>query len=204
MLTFDFTFQPFDLTGCYQMFAEQYNWGWINKIDLANDVKTGFLPVSEFERITGEKYLKTLINNFGFHAVHIVLGLVTSGIGICLISDDHYFFWPPNFIDFINSDCIGTWALFTGLGLIYVAVQKVIPNKANNIWLLSQCAFVGGESFLELMHGLLTHNDHMIAFSIAMFGYLFITFWVIGQNNWLKNKTQQRIKYRDKEIAEGR
>lgn len=56
MLTFDLTFQPFDLSGCYHMYAEQYNWGWINKNDLASDVRIGLLPASEYEKITGEKY----------------------------------------------------------------------------------------------------------------------------------------------------
>lgn len=155
-------------------------------------------------QVRNMKRLRKFLSNFQIHFIHIVLGLVTGGIGICLILDDHYFFWPPEFIDIFNSDFVGTWALFTGIGLIYVAVQKEIPSKANNIWLLSQCAFVGGESFLELAHGLLTENHHMVSFALALFGYLLITFWVIGQNNRQDAKTKERIKYRDHEIAEGR
>lgn len=148
--------------------------------------------------------LSNIWGRLNFHTIHIILGIVTAGIGICLIYDDHYFFWPPGFTQLINSDCVGTWGLFTGLGLIYVAVQKVIPSTANNIWLLSQCAFVGFECFLELAHGVLMDNEHMIAFAIALFGYLLITFWVIGQNNWLKTKARKRLEYRDHKISEGR
>lgn len=148
--------------------------------------------------------LSKIAERLSYHPVHIILGLVTGAIGICLIWDDNYYFWPPGMTSFFNSDCIGTWALFTGLGLIYVAVQKAIPSQANLIWLLSQCAFVGGESFLEFAHGIVTHNDHLIAFSFAMFGYLLLTFGVIRSNSLINRKIEKRIKNRDHKIAEGR
>lgn len=56
MLTFDFTFKPFDLSGCYHMYAEQYSWGWITKMDLVNDVQQGLLPATEYKKITGDDY----------------------------------------------------------------------------------------------------------------------------------------------------
>lgn len=150
------------------------------------------------------KYLKELLSRTEHHPAHIILGLVTAAIGIMLIIDDNYYFWPPDMTAFINSDCIGTWALFTGLGLIYVALQKAIPSQANLIWLLSQCAFVGGESFLEFAHGIVTHNHHLIAFSFAMFGYLLLTFGVIRSNSLINRRIEKRIKDRDRKIAEGR
>lgn len=150
------------------------------------------------------KYLKELLSRTEHHPAHIILGLVTAAIGIMLIIDDNYYFWPPDMTAFINSDCIGTWALFTGLGLIYVALQKAIPSQANLIWLLSQCAFVGGESFLEFAHGIVTHNHHLIAFSFAMLGYLLLTFGVIRSNSLINRRIEKRIKDRDRKIAEGR
>lgn len=155
-------------------------------------------------RVINMKYLKELLSRTEHHPAHIILGLVTAAIGIMLIIDDNYYFWPPDMTAFINSDCIGTWALFTGLGLIYVALQKAIPSQANLIWLLSQCAFVGGESFLEFAHGIVTHNHHLIAFSFAMFGYLLLTFGVIRSNSLINRRIEKRIKDRDRKIAEGR
>lgn len=149
------------------------------------------------------KYLKALLSSSRYRPIHIILGLVTATLGILLIVDDNYYFWPSGVTSFINSDCVGTWALFTGLGLIYVAIQKVIPSKANTIWLLSQCGFVGGESFLEFAHGLVTHNNHLIAFAIAMFGYLLLTFWVIRTNGFINHQIERRIKDRDQKIKEG-
>ncbi|MBA2915512.1 hypothetical protein HCN73_04850 [Lactobacillus crispatus] len=145
--------------------------------------------------------LSKIAERLSYHPIHIILGLVTATLGILLIVDDNYYFWPPGMTSFINSDCVGTWALFTGLGLIYVAIQRVIPSKANTIWLLSQCGFVGGESFLELMHGIVTHNNHLLALSFAMFGYLLITFWVIRTGSVTNSKIMERIKNRDKKIS---
>lgn len=148
--------------------------------------------------------LSKIYERLSYHPVHIILGLVTSTIGICLILDDNYYFWPPGMTNFFNSDCIGTWAFFTGLGLIYVALYEVLPTNANIIWLLSQCGFVGGESFLEFAHGLITHNDHMITFAFAMLGYLLITFWVIRTSGSFDRKATKRIEERDRKLVERR
>ena len=150
------------------------------------------------------EHLKALLSKIAerlnYHPVHIILGLVTSTIGIYLIWNDDYYFWPPGMTSFFNSDCIGTWALLTGLGLIYVAVQKAVPSTANNIWLLSQCGFTGGETFLEFVHGIIANNSHMITFSFAMFGYLLITFWIIRTDGSLDHKIAKRIEKRDRRL----
>lgn len=150
------------------------------------------------------KRLKALLSKIAkcldYHPVHIILGLVTSAIGIYLILNDNYYFWPPSMVRFFNSDCIDIWALITGLGLIYVAVRKAIPSNANNILLLSQCGFVGGETFLEFAHGIIANNNHMITFAFSMFGYLLITFWVIRTNGNIDHKIAKRIEKRDRKL----
>ena len=56
MLQLNFTFKPFNLNPCYTQAEKMYNWGWIDKHDLANDVAQGTLPARAYERITGDKY----------------------------------------------------------------------------------------------------------------------------------------------------
>lgn len=150
------------------------------------------------------KHLKAVLSKIAeclnYHPVHIILGLVTCAIGIYLICKDDYYFWPPCMTSFFNSDYIGTWALLTGLGLIYVAVKKAIPSTANNFLLLSQCGFTGGETFLEFAHGIIANNNHMITFSFAMLGYLLITFWMIRNDNSIDHETAKRIKKRDRQL----
>lgn len=56
MLSFDLTFVPFDLTGCYKVYEDAYKNGWIGKEELSNNVRLGILPVSEYKKITGDDY----------------------------------------------------------------------------------------------------------------------------------------------------
>lgn len=150
------------------------------------------------------KHLKATLNEavkrLSYHPIHIILGLVTCAIGVCLICNDDYYFWPPCMASFLNSGWIGVWALFTGLGLIYVSVRKDMSDKTNNILLLSQCGLTGGETFLEFSHGIIANNSHMIAFSFAMLGYLLITFWMIRTDGSFAHKTTKRIEKRDRQL----
>ena len=141
--------------------------------------------------------MKRKLNNIVQHPLHIFIGLGLLGISICLIKDDAYFFWPPDVAPYLNSDFIGSWGFFNALGLIYVAVQKVIPSKANTIWLLSTCGFLGGNAFLEISHGVISHSMHMICYGIALLVILLFTFHIIISNNKRNTKfVQERINNR--------
>lgn len=144
--------------------------------------------------------LSKIAERLSYHPIHVILGLVSCTIGFYLICNENYYFWPPFVTKFFNSYCIGTWAFFTGLGLILSSFQRIIPNGVNNALLISQCAFVGGEAFLEFAHGVIANNHHMITFSFAMLGYLLITFWVIRTDGNFDRKTAQRIEGRDNQI----
>ncbi len=128
--------------------------------------------------------LKQLLSNCTYHPLHLILGVITIVIGAVLILDDHYFFWPSRLDNIFNSDLFGAWALFTGLGIIYVAIQRFIPSQANTIWLLSECGFMGTMCGLEISHGLILRNngDHLILFGIVLFGILLFTLDIISKN----------------------
>lgn len=113
------------------------------------------------------------------HPLHFLLAYFSIGYGLILIFNDNYYFWPPDQAPMYNSDFVGTWGLFTGIGLIYVAIQKNLPRKGNLAWLLSQCAFLGFETGLELAHGLVSHNAHMMSFSLCLSVLLLLTFYII-------------------------
>lgn len=154
------------------------------------------------------KHLRLLltkqIRRLGYHPLHVILGVITVIVGVCLILDDHYFFWPPGFSYIFNSDFIGTTAVFTGAGIIYVAIQRFIPSQANTIWLLLECAFAGLMCGLEFSHGMVNHNEHMILFSVLWFGYLLFTLYVIRKNGLRDSKLAKRLEERDRKIKEGR
>lgn len=56
MLSFNFTFTPFDMSACYEQYEHEYSWGWIDKQDLQRDVVQGLIPKDEYKKITGEDY----------------------------------------------------------------------------------------------------------------------------------------------------
>lgn len=144
--------------------------------------------------------VRSMRENLSKHPLHLILAAFTITAGTSLIFDDHYFFWPPGFKEIYNSDFVGTWALFTGLGLIYVAMHRYIPSRSNTIWLLSECGFLGAMAGLEISHGVVAHNDHMILFGVAYLSFLMITLLIIKQNNTNTDKINRRLKRRDEKM----
>ena len=50
------------------------------------------------------------------HPQHEILALAMIGIGLLLISNDNYFFWPPFLVSFLNDDLIG--GIFVVIGIL--------------------------------------------------------------------------------------
>lgn len=157
-----------------------------------------------------KQLLKRLIPKLTNHFLHIVMGVCLVANGLVLITSDNYYSWPPDMAPFYNSDFVGSWAFFTGLGLIYVAVQDVFPAKANLIWLLSTCGFLGFTGFLELAHGIVFKNSHMLDYGIALICLLLINFYIIGSNTKdnrkqkLNNELESKLEARDKKLKGSR
>ena len=115
-----------------------------------------------------------------FNPIHIIVGLVLIGVGSDLLFHDHYFMWPPGADAYINSDFVGAWGIFAGAGLIYVALQKNFPIKANFVWITLSSAFWGFEVFMEFMHSLIFYDPgRMLALFFEGGGYLLFTFLMI-------------------------
>ena len=110
------------------------------------------------------------------HPLHIILALVLIGLGAFLIANDSYFTWPPALQAVVNSDFFGTWAIFNGLGLLYVAFSKPWPYRANLVWLMSTAGFLGCETAMEIAHDVLGKADHTTGFLVLVLGYLILAF----------------------------
>lgn len=121
------------------------------------------------------------------HPLHVILALVLCGLGAFLIANDSYFTWPPALRAVVNSDFFGTWAIFDGLGLLYVAFSNPWPYLANLIWLMSAAGFLGCETAMEIAHDVLGKADHTTGFLVLVFGYLILAF-VIAK------KDQQKLR----------
>ena len=71
------------------------------------------------------KMLKQLFHNLKYNAWYVIIGAVTTAIGYDLLTNEHFFFWPPQYSSLMNDDRFDVITLCIGLGLIiYSAVGK--------------------------------------------------------------------------------
>lgn len=95
--------------------------------------------------------IKARLLNNGWHCI-VGLSLILNGI--VLITNSHYFFWPPQpkFItDFLNDDVIGYTGILLGIGMIYWAYQESGSFKLNRFLLAGSSAFYTMIGLTELM-----------------------------------------------------
>ncbi|MBP2057026.1 hypothetical protein J2Z60_000188 [Lactobacillus colini] len=141
-----------------------------------------------------------LLQKLSNHPLHLLLGYIAICLGLILIFNDNYYFWPPYAAHFFNSDFVGAWGLFSGVGVTYVAAQSSFPIQANQVWLISLCGFFGFETGLELSHAIALADSHMLVTSLLFSGFLFLTFIAIRKDTHIKVKLEQR----DEKMKEGR
>lgn len=96
--------------------------------------------------------IKTRILNNGWHCI-VGLSLILNGM--VLVTNRHYFFWPPQprFItDFLNDDIVGYTGILIGIGMIYWAYQESGSVNLNRFLLAGSSAFYTMLGLTELMH----------------------------------------------------
>lgn len=123
-----------------------------------------------------KRFIKNIAYRVNSKPFHSILGAVMIAFGIYLIFEDQYFDWPPQALKLVNSDFFGTWAIFDGLGILYVVFSTVELPRADFTWLLSTAAFLGFESAMELAHVCLGLPRHTAGFVILILGFLLLTF----------------------------
>lgn len=100
-----------------------------------------------------KKALANLLNN-GWHCI-VGVSLILNGI--VLITNRHYFFWPPRpeyITAFLNDDVVGYTGILLGIGMIYWAYQEHGSVRLNSVLLAGSSAFYTLLGLTELMHTL--------------------------------------------------
>lgn len=73
--------------------------------------------------------LKQLLHNLRGNEWYVIIGAVTTAIGYNLLTNEHFFFWPPQYSSLMNDDRLDAITLCIGLGLIiYSAVGKHVNS----------------------------------------------------------------------------
>ncbi len=116
------------------------------------------------------------------HPQHIILGLALIGVGVILICNDLYFFWPPFATRFLNDDLIG--GIFVAIGLLIIKWALDNHNKiaVNRNLLVITAGLLALEATAEFCHGYVSGRPHMITAGFLEVIILLFDFSIIGKS----------------------
>ena len=114
------------------------------------------------------------------HPQHIILGLALIGIGLILICNDFYFFWPPFAVGFLNDDLVGGVFLVDGILLLKWALSTSSKIYANRNLLVITAGLLAFEATAEFCHGYVSGRPHMFTAGFLEVIVLLFVFSIIG------------------------
>ena len=116
------------------------------------------------------------------HPQHIILGLALVGVGLILICNDFYFFWPPFATKFLNDDLIG--GIFIVIGILIIKWSLDNRNKiaVNRNLLVITAGLLALEATAEFCHGYVSGHPHMITAGFLEVIILLFDFTIIGKS----------------------
>lgn len=116
------------------------------------------------------------------HPQHIILGLALVGIGLILICNDFYFFWPPFATAFLNDDLTGGIFLVVGILVIKWALDNRNKIAVNRNLLVITAGLLALEATAEFCHGYVSGQPHMFTAGFLEIIVLLFDFSIIGKS----------------------
>lgn len=116
------------------------------------------------------------------HPQHIILGLALVGIGLILICNDYYFFWPPFAVAFLNDDLIGGIFMIIGILVIKWALDNHNKIAVNRNLLIITAGLLALEATAEFCHGYVSGHSHMFMAGFLEVIILLFDFSIIGKS----------------------
>ena len=117
--------------------------------------------------------MQTLLHRL--NSWYSIIGVLITAIGLDLWTNEHYFFWPPQYVSLMNDDRIDAIATFVGICLIIYALTGAHNNWVIGILLGLSAAFMTIIAIAFYLHMTFAGQDKM-SLSFA-FGVVFI--WII-------------------------
>lgn len=129
------------------------------------------------------KRLKQTLNQLKInHPQHAILATAMIGIGLILICNDYYFFWPPFAVGFLNDDLTGGIFIAVGAGLFSWAVSNKNKIATNRNLLIATAGLLAFESIAEFSHGYVSGHPHMFMAGFLEVIVLLFDFLLISQS----------------------
>ena len=116
------------------------------------------------------------------HPQHVILGIALVGIGLILICNDYYFFWPPFATAFLNDDLIGGTFIAIGVCLFKWAVSNKNKIAANRNLLVCTAGLLAFEAIAEFCHADVSGQPHMITAGFLEVIILLFDFSIISKS----------------------
>ena len=116
------------------------------------------------------------------HPQHIILGLALVGLGLILICNDFYFFWPPFATAFLNDDLIGGAFLVVGILVIKWALDNHNKIAVNRNLLIITAGLLALEATAEFCHWYVSGHPHMFTAGFLEIIVLLFDFSIIGKS----------------------
>ena len=117
------------------------------------------------------------------HPQHAILSLAMIGIGLILICNDFYFFWPPFAVGFLNDDLIGGVFIAVGICLLNWAISDKNKITVNRNLLIITAGLLAFGATAEFCHGYVSGKPHMFTAGFLEVIVLLFDFSIIGKSS---------------------
>lgn len=115
------------------------------------------------------------------HPQHETLAFAMLGIGLILICNDYYFFWPPFAAKALNDDLVGGVFVVMGILLFVWARSTSSQIYANRRLLVLTAGLLASEATAEFCHGYVSGRPHMFTAGFLEVIVLLFVFSIIGK-----------------------
>lgn len=116
------------------------------------------------------------------HPQHIILGVTMVGIGLILICNDYYFFWPPFAVGVLNDDLVGGIFIAIGVWLFSWAISNKNNISTNRNLLIITAGLLAFEAIAEFCHGYISGHPHMFTAGFLEVIILLFDFSIISKS----------------------
>lgn len=116
------------------------------------------------------------------HPQHAILAVAMIGIGLILVCNDYYFFWPPFAVGFLNDDLTGGIFIAVGVWLFSWAISNKNKIATNRNLLVITAGLLAFESVSEFIHGSISGQPHMIMTGFLEIIVLLFDFLIISKS----------------------
>lgn len=116
------------------------------------------------------------------HPQNEILAFAMMGIGLILICNDLYFFWPPFAVGFLNDDLVGGVFFIDGILLFRWALSDKNSISTNRNLLIITAGLLAFEAIAEFCHGYISGHPHMVTAGFLEVIILLFDFLIISKS----------------------